>query len=302
MEPNTATPRVPPSSRVVLLTPAAAPRCSSATEPMTASVVGAVMEERPRARSTMATTIGPKYAVLASELKAATTSPPAMRSSPMVTTRRVPTLSATTAASGVNTAATTANGSVCSAGRQRRVPLDELEVLRDEEDEPEEAEEGDRDGDRSPGEAGDPEDPHVEQRALGAQLEQVKAVSRTAAAAKQASVPTEAQPHCGPSMMASTSIVTPAGRQHHAPNVEAVLRRPWGAGNQQPPGDQGDDHDRHVDEEDGSVPEVLEERPADDRAERHRDARRRPPDARAPSAARMDPGRCSSRWPGWPGR
>ena len=37
----------------------------------------------------------------------------------------------------------------------------------------------------------------------------VKAVRRTAAAAKQVSVPTDAQPHCGPSMMASTKLVTP---------------------------------------------------------------------------------------------
>ena len=37
----------------------------------------------------------------------------------------------------------------------------------------------------------------------------VNTVSSTAAAAKHASVPAEAQPHCGPSMMASTSSVTP---------------------------------------------------------------------------------------------
>ena len=60
IEPKTATPSVPPSSLVVLFTPAAAPRCSSGTEPMTASAVGAVMEERPRASRTMATMIGPK--------------------------------------------------------------------------------------------------------------------------------------------------------------------------------------------------------------------------------------------------
>ena len=36
-----------------------------------------------------------------------------MSSNPVVTTRRVPTLSATTAAIGVATAATMANGSVC---------------------------------------------------------------------------------------------------------------------------------------------------------------------------------------------
>ena len=60
MEPNTATPSVPPSSRVVLLTPAAAPRCSSDTEPMTASAVGAVMDDSPSASSTMARMIGPQ--------------------------------------------------------------------------------------------------------------------------------------------------------------------------------------------------------------------------------------------------
>ena len=60
MEPKTATPSVPPNSRVVLLTPAAAPRWSSDTEPMTASAVGAVMEDRPRASNTMAIMIGPQ--------------------------------------------------------------------------------------------------------------------------------------------------------------------------------------------------------------------------------------------------
>jgi hypothetical protein len=47
------------------------------------------------------------------ELKAATTRPPPIRSNPRLTTSRVPTRNATTAAIGVATAATTANGSVC---------------------------------------------------------------------------------------------------------------------------------------------------------------------------------------------
>ncbi len=37
----------------------------------------------------------------------------------------------------------------------------------------------------------------------------VKTVNSTAATAKQASVPVDAQPHCGPSMMPSTNDVTP---------------------------------------------------------------------------------------------
>src|SRR5580704_14730470 len=113
-DPKPATPSVPPSSRVVLFTPAAAPRCSSGTEPMTASVAGAVIDDSPRASNTMAATIGPQYAVFASELKADTTRPPPIRSNPAVTTTRAPIRSATTAATGVTTAATTANGSVCT--------------------------------------------------------------------------------------------------------------------------------------------------------------------------------------------
>ena len=81
---------------------------------MTASVVGAVMADSPSASSTMATMIGPQNDVVASELKAATTSPPAMSTRPVATTTRVPIFSARTAASGVATAATTANGSVCT--------------------------------------------------------------------------------------------------------------------------------------------------------------------------------------------
>ena len=47
-------------------------------------------------------------------LKAATINPAAMSRSPVVTTSRVPTLRATTAAIGVKTAATIAKGNVCT--------------------------------------------------------------------------------------------------------------------------------------------------------------------------------------------
>ena len=46
-----------------------------------------------------------------------------MSSSPTVTTRRVPTFSATTAAIGVKTAATMANGSVCTPADSVEYPL-----------------------------------------------------------------------------------------------------------------------------------------------------------------------------------
>ena len=108
---------------MVLLTPAAAPRCASGTDPITASVVGAVMEESPSASSTMATMSGPQYEVLTSELNAATTKPPAISSRPTATTARVPTFSASTAASGVATAATMAKGSVCTPADRVEYPL-----------------------------------------------------------------------------------------------------------------------------------------------------------------------------------
>ena len=107
----------------------------------------------------------------------------------------------------------------------------------------------------------------------------VKAVSRTAAPAKQASVPAEAQPHCGPSMMASTNNVIAHRRDHARPGCRSGARRTLGSrGIRSPPAMSVTIDDRHVDEEDRPVPEVLEQRPADDRPEGHGDARRRPPD------------------------
>ena len=84
------------------------------------------------------------------------------------------------------------------ARREGRVALHELEVLGDEEDEPEEAEEGDGDGDRATGEARDPEDPDVEKRPLGAQLDQREQGQEEAAAAKQAMCPATPSPTAGP--------------------------------------------------------------------------------------------------------
>src|SRR6202035_4958708 len=85
--------------------------------------VGAVIDDRPSASSTMATMIGPKYGVSAEELSAATTRPAPISSRPTVTTRRVPTRSATTAAMGVAMAATIANGRVCTPAERVEYPL-----------------------------------------------------------------------------------------------------------------------------------------------------------------------------------
>jgi hypothetical protein len=85
---------------VVLLTAAPAPTWSAASDPITASVAGAVMQDSPKASSTMATMIGPKKAASGLDVSPAMTRPPAIRTSPVPTTSRVPTLRAATAARG----------------------------------------------------------------------------------------------------------------------------------------------------------------------------------------------------------
>ena len=105
-----------------------------------------------------------------------------------------------------------------------------------------------------------------------------KAVRSTAAPAKHASVPADAQPHCGPSMMASTNIVIPTVEI----STPRMSKRCWATlgsrGIRNPPATSVTTTIGHVDEEDRPVPEVLEQRPADDRPEGHGDARGRPPD------------------------
>src|SRR6185437_4387602 len=210
IDPKTATPSVPPSSRVVLFTPAAAPRCSSGTDPMTASAVGAVIDDRPRASSTIDTTRGPQYVVSDCELNAATTSPPPMRSRPVDTTTRDPILSATTAASGVKTAATTANGSVCTPADSVEYPFTNWKYWVIKKMNP----------NRLKNATEMESAPPVKRRIWKTRTSRsgpsvcssatANVVRSTAAAAKHASVPVAVQPHCGPSMMASTSADTPA--------------------------------------------------------------------------------------------
>jgi hypothetical protein len=81
---------------------------------MTASAVGAVMDDSPRASSTMARMIGPEVGgvLRRGEPGHDEAGPSAAARTP--TTSREPTLSATTAAIGVKMAATMAKGSVCT--------------------------------------------------------------------------------------------------------------------------------------------------------------------------------------------
>ena len=164
-------------------------------------------------------------------------------------------------------------------GRERRVALDELEVLGDQEDEPEEAEEGDRDGDRSPAEAWDGEDPHVEQGPLGPQLEQREDHQEDGGNEEAGQRARRRPAPLWPLDDAQHQHGHAGGREQDAPDVEGVRGDPGQPRDEQLPRDQRDDHDRDVDEEDGAVPEVLEQCPTGDGAEGDRDARGGAPDA-----------------------
>ncbi len=59
MLPSTATPRAPPSSRVVSFTAEPTPALFGGSEPMIASVAGAITRAMPVASTTMANATGP---------------------------------------------------------------------------------------------------------------------------------------------------------------------------------------------------------------------------------------------------
>ncbi len=89
--PTIATPRVPPSSRVVSLTADPTPALSADSEPMIASVPGAVVRPRPAPSSTIWIAIS-RYGVLALAVDAQPR-PAAKIARPPATTTVVPILS-----------------------------------------------------------------------------------------------------------------------------------------------------------------------------------------------------------------
>src|SRR3954447_23206499 len=84
-DPPTATPSVPPSSRVVSLTAEPTPAFSLGSEPMIDSVAGAVVRVRPLDTSSIQATTGPQNAVPASKVEAQR-NPRAIDASPDATT------------------------------------------------------------------------------------------------------------------------------------------------------------------------------------------------------------------------
>src|SRR5579864_4870407 len=112
-EPITATPSVPPSSRVVSLTADPTPALAVGSAPMMASVAGPMVRARPAAISVIEAMTGPQYAE--STLRVAATANPAlMISSPPATTILVPIRFMTAIAAGDTAPVTTANGRVAT--------------------------------------------------------------------------------------------------------------------------------------------------------------------------------------------
>ena len=148
----------------------------------------------------------------------------------MVTTRRDPTLSATTAAIGVKTAATIANGRVCMPAESVEYPLTNWKYWVIRKMNPK------RQKNATEMESAPPLNRGILNTRTSSSgpsvrsSSSVKAVNSTAATAKHARVPVDAQPHCGPSMMPSTNDGDTHGREQHTPDVEGMLRHlgePW---------------------------------------------------------------------------
>ena len=172
-------------------------------------------------------------------------------------------------------------GQHAHAGRRRRVAEHELQVLRRQEQEPEEGEEQHHDRGARRGEA--------RVRGTGARRAAARrraaATRRTRPARRRRSAPAastgaDVQPFDGASMTAHTSATRPA--PDSAAPVQSMRRatgsRDSGTSSRARRRPRSRDQ-RHVDEEDRSPPEVVEQQAADDRAERDAEARGRGPDA-----------------------
>ena len=126
-----------------------------------------------------------------------------------MTTRRDPTLSATTAAMGVKTAATIANGRVCRPAESVEYPLTNWKYWVIRKMNPK------RQKNATEMESAPPLNRGILNTRTSSSgpsvrnSSSVKTVNSTAATVKHTRVPVDAQPHCGPSMMPSTNEVTP---------------------------------------------------------------------------------------------
>ena len=121
----------------------------------------------------------------------------------------MPILSASTAARGVATAATTAKGSVCTPADSVEYPFTNWKYWVMRKMNPKRLKKATEIDKAPPVKRGIRNTRTSSSGPSVCSSSTVNTVSITAATAKQASVPTEPHPHCGPSMMASTRLVTP---------------------------------------------------------------------------------------------
>src|SRR3974390_131772 len=133
-----------------------------------------------------------------------------MSSNPVVTTSRDPTLSATTAATGVAMAATMAKGSVCTPADKVEYPFTNWKYSVIRKMNPKRQKKATEMESAPPLKRGIEKTRTSSSGPSVCSSSTVKVTRRMAATEKQARVAGAAQPHCGPSMIARTSAVTPA--------------------------------------------------------------------------------------------
>ena len=142
-EPTTATPSVPPSSRVASLTAEPTPARAGGSTSRIDSVAGVEIRPMPRPISTICGTITVAYDASTATVEIHRNAAP-NSTSPVVTTTLVPIRGASSAPTTEATAMLSATGRIRAPVESGAVAADELEVLRDQEDEAEQREERDR--------------------------------------------------------------------------------------------------------------------------------------------------------------
>ena len=285
-EPTTATPRVPPSSRVASLTAEPTPARAGGSTCMIDSVAGVLTSPRPRPIITICGTIDGGVGDVDLDRRDPEERRAEQRQAGAddglgADARRE--LGARDRGDGDGDR----DGQDPHAGAERGVVAQELEELRDQEDEAEEREERDRHRAAGRAEAAVEEEGDVEHRVLGGALDERRtAAARPAAIAKPASVVAEVQPCSGASMIVQVSVPsaptettrpsrsrggTPASRDSGTKaRVIAIAITPTGTSAQKTLCQR----------------EVLEQEAAGDRARAPRPCRRRRPRCRGRSRAR----------------
>ena len=285
-DPSTATPSAPPATRVVSLIAEPTLILAAGSEPMIASVAGAIAErhaeaeqhQRARDQAVARCRVGQREQPQRDRDH---------RRARRARRTRIPSRSVSLADSGPPTTRPSGDRHRPQAGLERRVAAHLLQVLREEEDRPEQREERERDRGARGAEARVAEQREVEHRRRRAPLpgHEARRASPPRTRTRRAST-ASVQPRDGASIRPQTSALSAAKDSTKPPRSSRGADSSRLSGTRKRPAISATIDDRQVDEEDPAPVGVLDQPAAGHRADRDPDARRRRPRSRSPCRAR----------------